>query len=144
MKLDANAERLLAELLEIIELSTPLRWATAEVTVWATILTSTWTMSAVNTDGTRTSRAPQKAFDRKVEEFRAACYVPGRGTWYSATFALTNGGEPDVRLRYDENPEWRSAWPHPHSYVRDLEFFPRDDEHIPGWLREQLDWKENP
>lgn len=139
-KLPTSAEPLLAELLEIIELSTPLRWETARVSVQSTVLTSMWSLSVVTEDGTTKPATLQKAFSPKLAEFRGACYEEGRGTWYSAAITLHKGGEPDVRLYYDEKPEWRrGAWPHPGTYVRDLEFFPRDEEHLPDWLREQVD-----
>jgi hypothetical protein len=138
--LPAEAERPLAELLEIIELSTPLRWETARLSVQSTVLTSTWTTTVTNKDGTTKSIPLQRAFEPKLTELRGACYEQGRGTWYSANITLHRDGEPDVHLHYDEKPEGRrGAWPHPYSYVRDLEFFPRDEEHMPDWLREQVE-----
>ena len=133
-----DAERLLGELLEILELSAPLKWESVRFSVQSTVLTDTSTASAVKKDGTRTSYSVSEAFSTKLDEFRGACYEQGRGTWFSATITLQDGDEPDVRLNYDEKPEWPSAWPDPYSYVRDLEFFPRDDEHVPDWLREQV------
>jgi hypothetical protein len=129
-----------SDLLEVIELSLPRKWETARLSVQATVLTSAWTTSVVNEDGTQRSVSMQEAFADKLEQFRAACYEPGRGTWYSATITLRDGGEPDVQLYYDEKPEWPlDSWPHPYSYVRDLEFFPREEEHVPDWLREQVE-----
>ncbi|MDX8035624.1 hypothetical protein SK803_35940 [Lentzea sp. BCCO 10_0856] len=135
-----EADQLLAELLEIMTLSTPLNWESARFAVQSTVLTDTSTASAVRKDGTRKSYAMPDVFSKKLDQFRAACYEPGRGTWYSAAITLRDGAEPDVQLYYDEKPEWPlDAWPHPYSYVRDLEFFPRDDEHMPDWLREQVE-----
>ncbi|MGW6936050.1 hypothetical protein ACWGE0_38745 [Lentzea sp. NPDC054927] len=133
-----DAERLLGELLEIMELSAPLNWESARFSVQSTVLTDTSTASAVKKDGTPKSYAMPDVFSQKLDQFRGACYEPGRGTWYSATITIQDGAEPDVQLYYDEKPEWR-AWPHPYSFVRDLEFFPRDDEHMPDWLREQVE-----
>ncbi|HEX7306550.1 hypothetical protein [Lentzea sp.] len=133
-----DAERLLGELLEILELSAPLQWESVRFSVLSTVLTDSSTTSAVKKDGTRRSYALPEVFSTKLDEFRGACYEPGRGTWFSATIALEDGAEPQVDLNYDEKPQW-PAWPHPYSYVRDLEFFPRDDEHVPDWLREQVE-----
>lgn len=141
--LPTAAEPLLAELCEILELSAPLQWESVRFSVQSTVLTDTSTASAVKKDGTRRSYAVPEVFSTKLDEFRGACYEPGRGTWFSATITLQDGAEPDVRLNYDEKPEWPGAWPHPYSYVRDLEFFPRDDEHMPDWLREQVELAAN-
>ena len=137
-KLDTGAEQLLEQLYEIIALSTPLKWQSIRVPVLSTVLTSMWTGYVQMKDGTHRSVALQNVFSERLDQFRGACYEPGRGTWYSATFDLDVDGARQVRLDFDEKPEWR-AWPHPQTFVRDLEFFPRDDEHMPDWLREQIE-----
>ncbi|MEV6242192.1 hypothetical protein [Lentzea sp. NPDC051838] len=138
-----EADQLLAELVDVMERSAPRDWESARFSVQSTVLTDTSTVSAVRKDGTRISYGMPDGFSTKVDRFRAACYRPGRGTWYSAVITIRDGADPDVRLYYDEKPEWRNnSWPHPYSYVRDLEFFPRDDEHMPDWLREQVELAE--
>lgn len=133
-----EAEELRNELCEALQFAAPLTWETIRFTVQATVLTSTASTSVVNRDGTPGSLVLPDGFMRRVDEFRAACYEPGRGTWYSAAITLRGNSEPEIALYYDEKPDW-GAWPHPWSYVRDLEFFPRDEEHVPGWLREQVE-----
>lgn len=68
---------------------------------------------------------------------RQQMYEPGRGTWLSARLTVFPDGEHQVEFNFDEDPAWKPPL-HPVAYARDLEAFPRDDEHVPDWLREQL------
>ncbi|GAA2659236.1 MULTISPECIES: hypothetical protein [Actinosynnema] len=68
---------------------------------------------------------------------RRLMYEPGRGTWLSARLTVFPDGEHRVEFNFDEEPGWKPPL-HPVAYARDLEAFPRDDEHVPDWLREQL------
>ncbi|ALG09687.1 hypothetical protein [Kibdelosporangium phytohabitans] len=133
-----EAEQLRNELCEALEFAAPMTWETIRLEVQATVVTSMASTSVVNRDGRPGSLVLPDGFMDKLRDYRAACYEPGRGTWYSAVIALRVDGEPDIALHYDEKPEW-GVWPHPTSYVRDLELFPRDEEHVPGWLREQIE-----
>jgi hypothetical protein len=69
-------------------------------------------------------------------ELRDLMYVPGRGTWFSARLLLTADS---FGIVYNDwyDPAW---WPgiSPVAWVRDLEWFPRDPEHLPEWLRGYL------
>ncbi|WP_440902697.1 hypothetical protein [Actinosynnema sp.] len=68
---------------------------------------------------------------------RRLMYEPGRGTWLSAKLTVFPDGGHRVEFNFDDEPAWRPPL-HPVAYARDLEAFPRDDEHVPDWLREQL------
>ena len=85
--------------------------------------------------------APREATSL-VRELRELMYRPGAGTWFSATWTLTKDASgqvsANVSFNYDEEPTWGDPI-RPFNYALDLEDFPRDDEHIPGWLRERLD-----
>jgi hypothetical protein len=87
-------------------------------------------------------RPPEAAFPL-TDELRRIMYQPGRGTWFSARWSITSAGGSDagvsaqVAFNYDDEPVWR--WPaHPGLYAIDLEMFPRDEECIPGWLRQKV------
>lgn len=77
-----------------------------------------------------------------TDELRRVMYRPGRGTWFSAHWSITrDGGDAGLSARvvfnYDDEPVWR--WPaHPGLYALDLETFPRDEEYVPGWLRQKV------
>lgn len=69
---------------------------------------------------------------------RQLLYEPGRGTWFAARVSLNPPGRIDITYNLDHDPKWSP--PIPDSYwVRDLEAFPRDEGHLPYWLREKID-----
>jgi hypothetical protein len=88
-------------------------------------------------DGRNGSMGVPDAVKTGFGELRGRMYEPGRGTWFSATVDLRAGAAPEFTYNFDDDPRW---WPplHPAVFSRDLEVFPRDDEHIPSWLRELL------
>jgi hypothetical protein len=50
---------------------------------------------------------------------------------------VRRGLPPETTFNFDEDPRW---WPYvpPTVFSRDLEAFPRTEEHIPEWLRAAL------
>jgi hypothetical protein len=65
---------------------------------------------------------------------RQGMYRPGRGTWLSAVYLLEPPSSYNVEYEPDTEPRWRRL-PPPIGFQDELRFFPRDDEHIPDWLR---------
>jgi len=96
-------------------------------------------------DGSWGTAPSPRAKSKLLMELRKVMYRPGVGTWFSTTWTLTkdDAGQvsADVSFNYDEEPDWDPLMSpiDPGLYGIDLEDFPRDDEHIPGWLRERLD-----
>ncbi|PWD51716.1 hypothetical protein C8046_14735 [Serinibacter arcticus] len=88
-----------------------------------------------------------------LAELRVIDAAPGTGTWLSAYVSLTPGddGTPAVVLERSERPYWNApglrmvvpagdappATPVPtdEQWLGDLAAFPRDADHVPGWLR---------
>lgn len=78
-----------------------------------------------------------------IDELRRVMYRPGRGTWFSGQWAITNSdgnGEKisaNASFNRDDEPLWRRPV-HPGLYALDLEAFPRDEESTPDWLRQKV------
>jgi hypothetical protein len=72
-----------------------------------------------------------------VEELRASMYKPGVGAWFTANFTANQAGDVDATFDYDNEPDWAHAVD-PLIYINDLKEFPRDDGHIPEWLRRDI------
>ncbi|MEU6133318.1 agglutinin cell wall attachment protein [Nocardioides sp. NPDC047086] len=78
-----------------------------------------------------------------IEELRQVMYRPGRGTWLSGQWTITDidgNGEKisaDASFNRDDEPLWRRAV-NPEMYALDLEAFPRDQESTPDWLRQKV------
>jgi Protein of unknown function, DUF600 len=95
-------------------------------------------LRAFRLDGSKTSFPDIPGIDDPVEELRSAMYREGAGTWLSMKMSVTAEGSMDASFNYDDHPESGFEYA-PSAYRADLEQFPRDDAHIPGWLREKLD-----
>jgi len=92
-------------------------------------------------DGSFAHAKPPDSILALTDELRRVMYEPGKGAWFSARWTIAcEGGETpttNVAFNYDDEPVWR--WPaHPGLYAIDLETFPRDEERVPGWLREKV------
>ncbi|MFJ9780858.1 hypothetical protein ACIRSS_14815 [Amycolatopsis sp. NPDC101161] len=116
----------------------PAGWARITLTVSSTVLADDYALQAKLADGRNGSMAVPAAVKAGFEQLRERMYEPGRGTWFSATVELRAGAAPEFAYNFDDDPRW---WPplHPTAFARDLETFPRDEGHIPPWLRELLD-----
>lgn len=109
-------------------------WARISLTVSATVLAYDYATEIRLGDG-RSGDIDLPAEVRSgFRELRTRMYEPGRGTWFSATLVMTPDAAPEFSFNFDEDPKW---WPplHPTTFTRDLEAFPRDEEHVPPWLR---------
>ncbi|MEU0313056.1 agglutinin cell wall attachment protein [Nocardioides sp. NPDC006273] len=94
-------------------------------------------------DGSFAHARPPDSVLSLTDELRRVMYEPGKGAWFSARWTIASNevdGEknlPQVVFNYEDEPVWR--WPaHPGLYALDLERFPRDDDRVPGWLRQKV------
>lgn len=76
-------------------------------------------------------------FFRAIKDLRAACYIPGKGTWFGVKITVTPDGRATAEYNYDREPEW-DVPVDPIAYVTDQEKFPRDEECQPDWLKQRL------
>lgn len=67
-------------------------------------------------------------------ELRALMYRPGRGTWLSGVYVLDHPSKYSAEFEPDTEPRWRRM-PPPIGFQDELRRFPREDAHIPEWLR---------
>jgi hypothetical protein len=67
-------------------------------------------------------------------ELRALMYRPGRGTWLSGLYVLDHPSKYNAEFEPDAEPRWRRV-PPPIGFQDELRRFPREDAHIPEWLR---------
>ncbi|GAA0955413.1 hypothetical protein [Virgisporangium aurantiacum] len=73
---------------------------------------------------------------KHLSRLRQLMYVPGRGTWFSARLLL-DGRDLSIIYNDEHDPNWKPGIA-PGEWVRDLEWYPRDPEHVPDWLRGYL------
>ncbi|KAA2264613.1 hypothetical protein F0L68_05800 [Solihabitans fulvus] len=88
-------------------------------------------------DTTTPEVVPPRGIGVALAELRQLMYEPGRGTWFSARCTIDPPGKFNISYNTDHDPNWNPpllAEP----WVRDLQAYPRDDEHTPDWLRAKL------
>ncbi|HEX6354628.1 hypothetical protein [Actinophytocola sp.] len=83
----------------------------------------------------RQARPPQEVVDG-FGRLRQGMYRPGRGTWLSALYVLDPPSSFSAEFEPDVEPRWRRV-PPPIGFADELRFFPREDDHIPDWLRQR-------
>jgi hypothetical protein len=91
-------------------------------------------LSAVRHDDSTTSFSWFGDVSDAIEKLRPMMFRPGSGTWFSARVEVTSEGRVDATFNYDDVP-WGDDLFAPDAYAHDLASFPRDDAHIPDWLR---------
>ena len=88
-------------------------------------------------DGVPRPASPHPEAVRLLGVLRSGMYRPGLGTWLGAILVFEPGQSPDADfVRPDLEPPFRRP-PPPIGFQDELRFFPRAEEHIPGWLRER-------
>ncbi|EMD26308.1 hypothetical protein [Amycolatopsis azurea] len=112
-------------------------WAKISLAVSATVLAYDYATEVRLADGRSGDIDLPAEVRGGFRELRTRMYEADRGTWFSATLVLEDGAPPRFSFAFDEDPKW---WPplHPAAFTRDLEAFPRDEAHIPPWLRDLL------
>lgn len=67
-------------------------------------------------------------------DLRTQMYREGRGTWLSCVYTLDHPSAYNAEFDPDTEPRWRRV-PPPIGFQDELRRFPREDAHIPEWLR---------
>ncbi|MFC3451004.1 hypothetical protein [Amycolatopsis speibonae] len=127
-------DELTADITSALAKAAPGGWSRISLTVSATVLAYDYAVEVRLSDGGSGDIDLPAEVRGGFRELRTRMYEPGRGTWFSAKLVLTSGAAPVFTFNFDEDPKW---WPplHPTTFARDLEAFPRDEEHVPAWLR---------
>lgn len=68
-------------------------------------------------------------------ELRTGMARPERGTWVQVTYWLTYPDNYQAEYNRDKDPGFATP-PPPEQCRRELERFPRSEEHVPDWLRD--------
>ncbi len=71
--------------------------------------------------------------------FGKSMYKPGKGAWLSMTLKHHPKGDGwEADYNYTEKPVWELGDPVDDTYAQELYLFPRDEEHIPDWFKEEM------
>ncbi|GAA4229887.1 hypothetical protein GCM10022254_23360 [Actinomadura meridiana] len=78
---------------------------------------------------------------RSLQKLREQMYSPGKGAWFTARYVIVRPGRYSVEFDYENEPDFGFEID-ALTYANDLKSFPRDDEHIPDWLRQKINESE--
>lgn len=134
--MDPSADTASAEICALLRRAAPAGWASVTLRVWANVMSYEIAVSARDANGRPGGAADQPQVTDALIELRDAMYDSERGAWLSATFVVHRDDAPEISFNYDDDPGW-SPDLHPVMYLRDLETYPRAEQHIPHWLRER-------
>ncbi|MFD4457437.1 hypothetical protein [Nocardia sp. NPDC058480] len=116
----------------------PAEWTQLRFIARETVQTAERILEIVDADGAvdiSQSIAMPSQSDR-IQKLRTGMYEPDKGTWYTMVLVVENSGEYHARYEYNDEPEFRFPTS-PHAFAADLEYFPRDTAHTPGWLAQR-------
>ncbi|WP_143219730.1 hypothetical protein [Actinomadura sp. CNU-125] len=120
----------------------PQEWDEIRYTVAATARFSKFDLAALLQNGELITLKPPMAMGTMMLELRAGMYRAGQGTWFTANYTIVRPSRYNVDFDYDNEPDFSPGAfdfePVPETYVEDLEFFPRNAENIPDWLRQKI------
>ena len=85
----------------------------------------------------------RKHIDKSVviaaRTLRELMYKPGKGTWFSMILKVTPAGDGwEASYNYDQKPVWELGDPVNDTFAQELYLFPRDEDHIPDWFKEEM------
>ncbi|TDC49680.1 hypothetical protein E1281_23045 [Actinomadura sp. KC345] len=115
----------------------PEHWSQLTFTVSSTVDYSSQFLEVLLSDGSTTAAFAPITVTDAMDDLRHAMHVPGRGTWFTATLTVDRSSSHSIEFDYDSEPEFVPP-PSPASFALDQEHFPRDDDHLPEWLRAKL------
>ncbi|WP_197319142.1 ferredoxin [Saccharomonospora sp. NB11] len=91
---------------------------------------------AFGPDGSPMPVRPPAEVVSLLGQLRTGMAEPGRGTWLSATVTVDPSGTAYADFSYHTQPRWRRN-PPPLGFQDELRMHPRDDAHLPAWLRQR-------
>ena len=87
-------------------------------------------------DGTVESEYPPRSVSPLARELRGVMYSEGTGTWFSMTLSISDKGSASAGFNFTDAPPLDQELS-PSVYADELKKYPRDDAHVPEWLRAQ-------
>ncbi|RSN43871.1 hypothetical protein [Actinomadura sp. WAC 06369] len=132
----------LTEVGKLLLSTAPANWSEIRYSIHALACFAKSLIEAKLETGENIRLRPPMSMGTRMLELRTAMYRPGQGTWFSANYVITKPSDYTVDFDYDSEPNFSpDAFhfePTPETYVEDLGFFPRDEEHIPDWLYNKI------
>ncbi|WP_051712943.1 hypothetical protein [Spirillospora albida] len=115
----------------------PAEWKRIDMKAVMSVGVSDIALTVVLRDGSSPPMEMPRDVIGMVGELRSIMYRPGAGTWLSMRLMMDPPGTYYTSFNYQYDPLWKpdltaSEW------AQDLAAFPREDAHVPEWLRGRL------
>ncbi|TDQ53741.1 hypothetical protein EV190_103192 [Actinorugispora endophytica] len=120
--------------------ASPDEWKKVHFQCDALVDTANVKFGVVRPGDSRDRTRPSMDVSKKMRELRNGMYSQGKGTWLTDHHIATRPGK--YSIDYGTEPDFTIP-PVAGSRKLDLQYFPRDDEHIPDWLRRKLQEEKN-
>jgi hypothetical protein len=118
--------------------SLPKGWREVTVTYRATAPYAELDATVTGADGQPVQVDPlPDGLEDLFETLRLQMYQQGKGAWLTAVITVMAEGRFSTDFDYDSEPHW-SIPVSPDTYAADLDEFPREDRHVPEWLRAKV------
>ncbi|MGK5557240.1 glycohydrolase toxin TNT-related protein [Actinomadura kijaniata] len=134
-------EELERRIVRLVRSAAPPEWTRADLHCRANVATREVSLSAHLGEARIAvmEHVPEELGDL-LDELRRACYRSEEGTWFSAVFFVEPSGF-QVLYNREFDPGWEPPIPE-EWWRRDQVVMPRDDVHVPGWLRDRMEGRE--
>lgn len=120
----------------LLQMTLP-RWRRVDLRVLMVAPGHDIALTLIMEDGTTSTLEPPAVVGEIAAELRSRMYRRGEGTWFGMRYTLDPPSDYHVSYNFDFEPVWHSPL-RADVFAQDVAVFPRDAEHIPGWLRELL------
>lgn len=117
--------------------SAPDGWKRIDMKALMTVAVSDVALTVVLGDGSSPPAELPGEVIGMLGELRSRMYRPGAGTWLSMRLMMDPPGAYYTSFNTDYDPLWEPGITAA-EWAQDLAAFPRDDEHVPAWLRDRL------
>lgn len=134
---ERRCEELTLSLGRILAQISPAGWRRIDLKILMLAGIADLSLSVVMKDGSSPEVQPARELTQIASELRSRMYRPGAGTWFGMRYMMDPPGAYWVSYNTDFDPLWDPPVP-PEAYAQDLEAFPRDERHLPGWLRDRV------
>ncbi|XRQ10847.1 hypothetical protein ACN3XK_08115 [Actinomadura welshii] len=115
----------------------PAGWKRIDMRALMTVAVSDIALTVVLADGSSPPMELPRDVIGMLGELRSRMYRPGEGTWLSMRLMMEPPGAYYTSFNNVYDPLWEPGLSAA-EWAQDMAAFPRDDEHVPNWLRDRL------
>ncbi|WP_216915021.1 hypothetical protein [Nocardia noduli] len=130
-------EEIREECVDVLWDDAPDGWSSIRYIAYSTITSHASSATVTSQDGSESPIICDPYLLAVFHRLRIEMFEPGRGAWFAAVLELESSNDSVFSFEYDcELPAEMALTAD--DYARDFDYFPRDTNRIPEWLRSKL------